>query len=452
MSISARAESGARRSASLLMWLLFFLSPLVTTAIPRLTWLFLPLASGSLILSASRSSGVWRQLTLVNITLITCLVVAAYVFLNASWAADPATALGKAVLLLSVLLLMVAASRAIPEVREQQLHDCAFAVVIGTVLASVFLTFELLTDGALTRLTLNSFHLFSRLDHKHFDVSRGEIVGLNLSDLNQNVAVLTLNLWPALLVIRTIENLTRRLLIATAILLAVAVPVALSQHQSSQVALVSSIIVFLLAIRWPKAVIRSLAALWCLAFVFVLPADFLAYKADLHMAQWLPKSFRARIIIWEYTAERVLDRPWLGVGADSTRYLKEPNTLETAEQPPGFVYPRTIGWHAHDLFLQTWFELGVVGAVLFAFAGGMLALRMLLLPAGAQPYAAASFMAFVGIAAFAWGMWQTWLICAEALMVVYLLVAAKIDTPFDQPWKQTGKSTSRKSDVIAQME
>ncbi len=48
----------------------------------------------------------------------------------------------------------------------------------------------------------------------------------------------------------------------------------------------------------------------------MLPLDFAAYKADLHMARWLPDSARARIILWEYTAERTLEHPWLGIGVE----------------------------------------------------------------------------------------------------------------------------------------
>jgi len=144
------------------------------------------------------------------------------------------------------------------------------------------------------------------------------------------------------------------------------------------------------------------------------------------MAEWLPDSFRARIIIWEYTAERVFDHPWIGVGANSTRVLKELDTAETAEWPEGFIYPRTIGWHAHDLFLQAWFELGGIGAFLIAFAGAMVALRISLLQVEAQRFAAASFATFMAIAAFGWGMWQTWFLSSAALSLIVLLAAARL--------------------------
>ena len=81
--------------------------------------------------------------------------------------------------------------------------------------------------------------------------------------------------------------------------------------------MIASLLVLLLAWMSPRAVARGLAIAWCLGFVLVIPLDFLAFKADLHQAKWLPMSARARIIIWEYTAERVLENPFLGIGADS---------------------------------------------------------------------------------------------------------------------------------------
>jgi O-antigen ligase len=405
---------------------LFFLTPVVTTAVPRVTWLFFPLIAFVLILAAVRRSGEWQQLIRTNPALIACLLVAGYVLLSASWAADPSTAFDKGVLLTAVLLISFAASRAIPQVDEQQLRKAAVAFTIGTFVAALYLTFELLTDGAITRLVLNSVELLQKPHVKNADIHNGEVISLNLSTLNRNAAILTFNMWPALLALKTNISGARRWVFIAVLLAAVTLAVFFSEHQSSQVALLVSVAVFCLSWLWRKPVIRSLAAAWCLAFALVLPMDFLAYKADLHMAQWLPNSFRARIIIWEYTAERVFDHPWLGVGADSTRALKEPDTRETAEWPQGFIYPRTIGWHAHDLFLQTWFELGVIGAILIAFAGVMVTLRMSLLPVEVQPFAAASLTAFMAIASFGWGMWQTWLICGVALLLIYLLIGANV--------------------------
>jgi O-antigen ligase len=425
MSVSVSVErQRPRKVQSVLSSVVFFLTPVITSAIPKVTWLFFPVIALVLLSAAVSPNRERQQSTYWNAALIACILVAAYIFVNASWAADLKTALIKAVLLLAVVMLSFAVSRAISCVDYEQLHDAASAIALGTFVGALLAIFELLTDGAITRLALNSIHLFQTPNHKHVTIHNGEIVKLNPSDLNRNVAILTLGLWSALLAITTLEGGARRYIFSTALLLAVTVAVFLSEHQSSQVALIVSLPIFLLALIWRKAVVRSLAVFWCLTFLLVMPTVFIAYNHQLHMAEWLPSSFRARIIIWEYTAERVFDHPWIGVGADSTRALKEPNTWETAERPAGFIYPRTIGMHAHDLFLQSWFELGVIGVVLMGFAGAAVILRISLLPVEAQPFAAAQFTTFLAIASFGWGMWQTWLICGAALSLTYVLIAS----------------------------
>jgi hypothetical protein len=399
---------------------LFFLSPLVTSAVPLLTWLFLPLIAIALSVPALRR-GAWRELIQPNAALIALLLVTLYVLLNATWAVNRGFAFGSAAQLLGVLLVTFAASRAIEQIDKQQLGSAAIAFAAGAFLGALFVIFELLTDGALTRMVMESVTVL-KVNPKHFQISQGDITKMNLSVLNHNVAIVMFNLWPALLALRTVARGTCRAILTGLFLCAVTVSVAISEHQSSQVALIASVLAFLFAWHWRKPAIRALAIVWCAAFVLVLPVDFLAYKAGLHVAPWLPSSFRQRIIIWEYTAERVFDHPWLGIGAGATR-VKEP--IGVSEQPKGFVSPRTTGWHAHDLFIQTWYELGVVGAILIAAAGGIVAARMSLLPTESQPFAAASFTVFLAIAAFAWSMWQTWLVCAVAVSLLYFRTAAR---------------------------
>ncbi|PWT84712.1 MAG: hypothetical protein C5B58_04310 [Acidobacteria bacterium] len=50
------------------------------------------------------------------------------------------------------------------------------AFVVGTFVAALFLTFELLTDGAITRFVLNSSHVFHTLNQKHATAYNGQIV------------------------------------------------------------------------------------------------------------------------------------------------------------------------------------------------------------------------------------------------------------------------------------
>jgi O-antigen ligase len=271
-----------------------------------------------------------------------------------------------------------------------------------------------------------------KVSPKHFHFSGDDITKMKSAFLNHNAAIVTFGLWPGLLALRTFTRGPSRAVLTGLFFCAVAAAVFISEHQSSQMALIASVPAFWLAWAWRTLAIRALAIVWCVAFVLVLPMDFVAYKADLHMASWMPASFRARIIIWEYTAERVFEHPWFGIGANCTHVLAKPER-DVADQPEGFVYPRTTGWHAHDLFLQTWYELGLIGAILIAASGAVLVTRMTLLPTESQPFAVASFTVFLVIAAFAWGMWQEWLMCAVALLLLYFQTAAHASGGEHQP-------------------
>jgi O-antigen ligase len=354
-------------------------------------------------------------------------LVAAYALLSAIWAARPDAAVAKAALLAATVLVTFAASVAIPSLDSTQRSRAALAFSAGAFAGALFILFEFATEGAITRTVMNTVVWLKPTSAKHAAITNGEVVAFLPAEFRQHAAMLVFHLWPGLLALTAVEGRARRARYMGLLLLAVAVPVLLSDRMSAQLALIVSLLVFPLAYYWRRGVVRVLAALWCLGFVVIIPSAFLAYDAGLHLMTEVPKSARARMIIWEFTAERVLEHPWLGIGAASTAALKSPPGV--AEQPEGFVYPRTTGSHAHDLFLQTWFELGLVGVILVGLAGAVLALRISFLPAGVQPFAAATFSVFLVTVSTAWSMWQAWLVCAAGLTVLYLLMAARPGRP-----------------------
>jgi O-antigen ligase len=403
--------------------LVFFLGPLITSAAARLTWLFFPLSAMALIVPYLRMGHDWRRLFSPIIVVAPLLAVAVYTLIGAIWAAKPSAAIEKSALLLAATLIVFAASRAIAALDAPRLDQAARAFAIGAFLGGLFVLFELLTDGALTRLFAYSLSWTRPAEVKQVDIVDGEVVRLAPGLFRQSVCLLTFHLWPALLAVGAIADRKRRTLWIGLVMAAIAAPVLMSDRMSAQLALVASTAIFALAYIWRRAVVRLLAVLWCLGFVLILPAAFAAYKAELHLAPWVPESARARMIIWEFTAERTLERPLLGIGAGSTPAMHVPR--DQLEQPEGFVYPRTTGAHAHNIFLQTWYELGLVGVILVAIAGLFVVLRISLLGPEAQPYAAATFTAFLATAGTSWGMWQVWLVCGTGLMLLYLLVAAR---------------------------
>jgi hypothetical protein len=276
----------------------------------------------------------------------------------------------------------------------------------------------------LTRAALTAAPLLQPKSTKHIFVDKGVVTFLGPSEFNQNAAMLSFQVWPGLLALyKLTEGKRYRALLLAGFFLALAVPILLSEHDSSQLGLFIALPILLVAWFWPLKTIKALAIAWCLGFAIVIPLDMLAYRAELHQAKWLSASARARVILWQYTAERVLENPFLGIGADSTAKVRD-EQIGRPKKPKGFVFRRSTGQHAHSIFLQSWYELGLFGAILMAIAGAAVALSMQQLPRLAQPFAAAAFASFMTIAGLAWGMWQVWLLCAMALVPIYLTLAA----------------------------
>jgi O-antigen ligase len=403
---------------------LCFLTPVIAGITPRLSPLMLGLLAIALIATAIRRGVRLRALLQLDAALSACLVLSAYLFANSILAVDQDEALGKTGAFLGVILVAFASTRAIPAVSASELRGCALGFVVGAVCAALYLLVELLSDGIFTRAAMNFTAVLKPTTAKHMEVVDGKIVRLNLSEFNQNAAIVMLSFWPGVLILSALDAIPRRIALTALFAAALAVPIALSEHDSSQVALVLSAIVFALASVWRLGIIRTLAVIWCLCFALVIPLDRLAYQQGLHLVSWLPSSARARVIIWQYTAERALEHPWIGIGVNSTPAVKA-MMKGPEDRPEGFVFKRTTGQHAHDIFLQSWYEIGAIGVLLAAIAGALVALRIGLLPVFAQSYGAACFAVVLAIGAFAWSMWQTWFMSAIGLAPILLRMASE---------------------------
>ena len=307
--------SRLRLHRNALLPVVLFISPLATTAAPQLTPFFFALIGISLIGAAMQRGAGWRDLLPRSPALSTFLLLSAYVLINATWSADPSDGLGKAALLGGLVLTSFAAVNAALKLDERTLRRAGLSFAAGALLGSIFMMLELLTDGIVTRTVIGWAPLLQHSSAKHVKIVNGDVTALNLSKLNQNVNLAMFHLWPGLLALMGLKG-SRRLAIMLVFFLTIATVVGISQHDSSQVALLASSLLVILTWQWRRSAVRALAILWCAAFVLVIPASFAAYQSGLHYAAWLPPSARARVILWEYTAEQTLTNPILGVGVE----------------------------------------------------------------------------------------------------------------------------------------
>jgi len=128
----------------------------------------------------------------------------------------------------------------------------------------------------------------------------------------------------------------------------------------------------------------------------------------------LPLSWRMRGGIWDFATARILEKPVQGWGFEAARSFTGTQRFDGVEIP-------NIPLHTHSGSLQTWLELGAVGAALGAvilLLSARAAARSLgsdrLAAAGAAGAAAAAFVFFN----VSFGAWQEWLWAAFAAAAV----------------------------------
>lgn len=346
----------------------------------------------------------------------------AYLLLNAAWAYSPKEGYGKAALFIVITGGIVAAWSWLPRAAEDALQRTARATVVAFAVALAYLLFEELSNHLLKRTLFNLLPAL-RPDKKHVTVD-GEIVShIALYVSNRNMAVVNFVLWPVLLACMTLLKGSRALLACGILLIAAAVAMLQSQHETSVIALVLSLVVLVLARLAPRIALALLAAGWLVATLLVVPIVAQAYKAGYYTDKRLPPSARHRVILWGYTAEQVPARLLRGVGIDSTKPL---DAAKTHEQPADHSYPRRTGTHAHNIYLQTWYELGAIGAVLVLALGLAVLAGIWRLETQLRPYAFAAFTGAAIIGAFSWGMWQPWFMASFGISTMLMLTMAEL--------------------------
>ncbi len=403
---------------------LFFLAPFITLVAPKTTVAVLVILAAAIVLIAVNHGQSLKELFRFDLGLALFALVAGYLFINATWSLDPANAFGKSAWFVGVVLMTFAASRALRTWPEKQIRVAANSFLIGLAVGAAYLLLQIATHALPLRLLYNALPITRPGGTKHIAIHDGQVIRIAALEFNRNVAVMLLMLWSALLCLTRFKHSRWRTLAIVGLVLAATALIFLSEHELSKVGLLFSAIAFAVALPWPAATRRMIWIGWCLAFALVVPLALAAFKADLHQAEWLRFSAKARVILWAYTAEQIPKAPILGIGLNSTRKMDlNPETRLEAIKPKGYVYAWRAGPHAHNEFLQSWYELGAIGVVLLMAAGSSVILSVGRLPKPTQPFVLAQITAFVMIAAFSWGMWQSWLMALTGLTALYAALA-----------------------------
>ena len=334
-----------------------------------------------------------------------------YALASASWAIEPATSfLMTSLAILVALGAFVLCQLFAAEARPNLLHigEGAWA---GFLVGLLYLFVEVVSDQSLKIWVYNMVGIApGEAPHEQYLGWAGDkLVWISREDLSRNMAPLTLFLWPAVMAI--VGTLARRwaMLVSGLTVALTGAVVMLAWHETSKLTLVAGAAAFLGALVAPRPTGRVLMIGWVTVCLAMLPAALLAHRLGLHEASWIQLSAGHRIIIWNHTAEQVLKAPLSGVGARTTYVLGPLLELQTVGQPEA-ARLRTLSAHSHSIYLQTWFELGLVGAALLTLLGLALLQAIRTFAPPLQPYAYATFTSAAVMAASSYGMWQIWFV------------------------------------------
>jgi hypothetical protein len=395
---------------------------LIIVSSPRaMIWAYLALGGAAAVcLARSRPDVLTRPHLALATRLV--LVFAAYGLVSALWSAAPGDSVGKSLALAAIALgaevLVRYARITSDEARARWIGPLVVAGLAGLALAA----FEVVSDQWLTRMAMTLFPGFYKSLEGHRRLTEDVVTWVSETNINRRVGLVTLMLVPLFLAIATAPQVARwRLPMLAFAGLAGAAMIALSGHQSSQVAAVAGILVFGLARLSVPWALRLLAVAFTISTLLVMPIVKVAHdQLKLQEAPWLFNSARDRVAIWGYTANEIVRRPLLGIGADATR-AETGNLRAAGKLGKDAGYDSSPSRHAHNAYLQIWYELGAIGAALTLAIGLACLAGIRRLPPGLQAFGVAQFAVTAGMIAFSYSIWQLWYAATIAAGAVALL-------------------------------
>ena len=256
------------------------------------------------------------------------------------------------------------------------------------------------------------------------DVNGGEVHILVPFIANQASAVLVALIWPVLLLDRLVKRPQWQTVAIWASVALMAVALFKSDQATSKMALLVGVIAWAIASVLPRLTRPMLAAIWVVSTLLVLPAAYYGYKAE---GYTLPPVFSAqhRVVLWGVTAEKTFVHPVFGIGTGHTPDFDE-SLSPDVRYVPGTKLPIATNRHAHNVFLQIWYETGGLGALLLMFAGLPVIAWIADSPSRAQPLLAAAFAAAVMSASFSYSLLAGWFIATFAITALFCRFAVGV--------------------------
>ena len=317
--------------------------------------------------------------------------------LSAAWAIEPARALTTGLSLTGMVLLAAAAARALDDsdaaTRRQIVLLLAFGLVIG-----------LGTGG--------------------FDSMTGNAIRAGVRGLHEVPMTLAFGLKPAgsvmALLLPLAVALPMPMLSRVTFLIAGVVMLAVLPGDTAKIAAMVGLLAAGAAAVAPRAVPRLIGAGLGL---LITAMPLLVATVPAFPVERLPGSAVHRMLIWDFTAARIAERPLVGWGMEASREIPggrdQPSAAALDRMRVGdpalrrwFAEPhvQVLPLHPHNGALQLWLELGAIGAAIAALLAWFLGVAAARAP---SPAAATGALASATVTAMlSFGAWQAWWVAA----------------------------------------
>jgi O-antigen ligase len=344
--------------------------------------------------------------------------------LSAAWSPDPAATIKHTAIFLLFLIQWQLLRTWLESQPPRRIRHLSFWFTVAVAIGLAILTIEVWAHQYIRRLVIENFDFLTPPTlNKHYRIDAEGNVEISGFELNRSIATVNMLLWPTLLCAASLWTGRLRLAMSVAIAAGVALATFGANHETSKISLVAGFFVFAIACFRPRASAVLLAVVWATLILAIVPASLIAYKQlDLDESSWLQHSAQRRIVIWNDVGEQVKLAPWLGFGARTAYVLSEEGAKRLNK---GVKETRALARHAHNVYLQTWFELGFAGAFLMLVAGLSIIWAATRVVEPAQPFALATFAVFVSEIGSSWEIWQRWFFALFVLTAVFTVLGVR---------------------------
>ncbi len=347
--------------------------------------------AGAVLLVQAAAEGIWRAAFRTPVAGI-FLSLLVWALVTSAWAISTPAALdlwkSLALIFAAILLSLNAATRLNDEARQ---HVATWAVV-GLGLGLVILGIELTFTQPLTRL-----------------IQSGDAPP-RPSSLNAGISVALAIVWPVAAAVWRRGQAT----LAGGLVAGVALAVYFSDGTSAKIAFVVALAAYALvwiARRGALGALCLIAALMILAAPVALRTIIPAPQSFDQTVSGPARSALHRLYIWDFAAQHIVEKPFLGWGLDSARALPGGKRSVLGNAP-------VMSLHPHNGALQIWLELGALGAALAALLILVIGSGIRRMSRSGQATSAAALFGALTIAGLSFGIWQNWWMAALGLIAV----------------------------------